>query len=134
LDTHIISYFQLALRLQPRLIMPNRPPPSYDEIVRRTVPDPDSSWRPSSEQEREAKQGFRALDPSEHAVLDRVRDAIRGSGFDDDQIGVEVDGDRVILRGSVRDALALRKIPEIVRQLAGVDDVVDHLVIGARAP
>ena len=114
--------------------MPNRRPPSYDEIVRRTVPDPDSSWRPSSEQEREAKQGFRALDPAEHALLDRVRDALRGSGFDADQIGVEVDGDRVILRGTVRDALALRKIPEIVRQLAGVDDLDDHLVIGARAP
>jgi len=114
--------------------MPNRPPPSYDDIVRRTVPDPDSSWRPSSEQEREAQEGFRALDPAEHALFDRVREAIAGSGFDADQIGVEVDGDRVILRGTVRDALALRKIPEIVRQLAGVDNVVDHLVIGARTP
>src|SRR5262245_48796462 len=33
------------------LVMPNRLPPSYDEIVRRTVPDPDSSWRPTLEQE-----------------------------------------------------------------------------------
>jgi osmotically-inducible protein OsmY len=114
--------------------MPNRKAPSYDDIVRRTVPDPDSSWRPSSDQEREAQHGFRAVDAGENALLERVRETIRAGGFDADAIGVEVDADRVILRGTVRDALALRKIPELVRQLDGVEDVIDHLVIGARAP
>ena len=111
--------------------MPTRPPRSYDDIVRRTVPDPDSSWRPTADQEREAQHGFRALDPGEQALLARVREALRSCGHDADQIGVEVDGDRVILRGSVRDAQALRKIPDVVRHLDGVTDVVDQLVIGA---
>ena len=113
--------------------MPNRPPPSYDDIVRRTVPEPDSSWRPSKDQEEEARQGFRALDPGEHALMERVRDALRASGLDIDQVGVEIEGERVILRGSVRDALALRKLPELARQVDGVADVVDNLVIGAPA-
>lgn len=113
--------------------MPKRPPPSYDDIVRRTVPDPDSSWRPSKGEEDQARQGFRASDPGEHALFERVRDALRASGLDVDRVGIEVDGERVILRGSVRDALALRKLPELARQVDGVADVVDHLVIGAPA-
>jgi len=114
--------------------MPKRPPPSYDDIVRRTVPDPDSSWRPSKGQEEEARDGFRALDPGEHALLARVHDALRTSGLDVDQVGIEVDGERVILRGSVRDALALRRLPELARQVDGVSDVVDNLVIAAPSP
>jgi len=35
---------------------------TYDDIVRRTVVDPDSSVRPTREQERAAREGFRALD------------------------------------------------------------------------
>ena len=41
--------------------MPN-PPTTYDEITRRTVPEPDTSWRPTKEQEREAFQGHREMD------------------------------------------------------------------------
>jgi len=111
--------------------MTKRPPPSYDDIVRRTVPDPDSSWRPTKGQEDQARHGFHALDPGEHALLARVRDALLTSGLDVDQVGIEIDGERVILRGSVRDALALRKLPELARQVDGVADVVDNLVIAA---
>ncbi len=114
--------------------MPNRPPPSYDDIVRRTVPEPDSSWRPSKDQEDEARNGFQALDEGEAALFARVHDALRGSGFEVDQVGVDVDGERVTLRGTVRDANALRKLPDLVRQIDGVRDVIDNLVIAAASP
>jgi hypothetical protein len=114
--------------------MPNRPPPSYDDIVRRTVPEPDSSWRPSKDQEHEARQGFQALDEGEAELFARVHEALRASGFDTGQVGIEIDGDRVILRGTVRDAQTLRKLPDLVRQVDGVADVADHLVIAAASP
>lgn len=101
-------------------------PKTYDEIVRKTVPEPDSSFRPSPEQVKQAYEGFRALDADEQALHDRVVAAIGGRG----DITVEIDHDRVVLRGRVRDAADLRRIPEIVRRLDGVNAVDDQLVIG----
>lgn len=101
-------------------------PKTYDEIVRKTVPNPDSSFRPSAEQVKQAYEGFRALDPDEQALQHRVQAAISGRG----DITVEVDRDRVILRGRVRDAIDLRHIPALVRGIDGVGSVDDQLVIG----
>jgi osmotically-inducible protein OsmY len=109
--------------------MPNRPPRTYDEIVRATVPNPDSSWRPTQEQERRAKEGFRALAPDEQRLCDRVHDALLAAGIDTTQLHIEVDRDRVILRGHVRDHHALNRIPDLVEQVEGVGSVIDQLVI-----
>jgi len=57
-----------------------RNPSSYDDIVRRTVVDPDSSVRPSREQEAAAREGFRALDADEQVLYDRVREALASLG------------------------------------------------------
>jgi len=109
--------------------MPNRGPKSYNDIVRATVPDPDSSWRPTLEQERAAYEGYRGLDPDEQKLAQRVHSALAASGQDVANVTVEVDGDRVILGGKVRDADALMKIPAVVGQVDGVSAVVDQLVI-----
>jgi len=101
-------------------------PKTYDEIVRKTVPEPDSSFRPSPEQVKQAYEGFRALDADEQALQQRVQAAIAGRG----DITVEVDHERVILRGRVRDAADLRRIPELVRGIDGVGSVDDQLVVG----
>jgi hypothetical protein len=109
--------------------MPNRPPRSYDEIVRRTVPDPDSSWRPSVEQEHRAYEGFRAMAPEEQELCHRVHDALLAAGIDTTQLHIEVDHNRVTLRGQVRDDRALRRIPDLVEAVDGVGAVYDQLVI-----
>ena len=101
-------------------------PKTYDDIIRKTVPDPDSSWRPSPEQVKQAYEGFRALDPDEQALQSRVQSAIAGKG----DITVEVDRDRVILRGRVRDPSDLTRIPDLVRGIHGVGSVDDQLVSG----
>jgi hypothetical protein len=111
--------------------MPNRPPRTYDEIVRATVPEPDSSWRPSAEQEHRAYEGFRAMDPEEQRLCHRVHDALLAAGIDTTQLKIEVDRSRVILRGQVRDAHTLMHIPDLVRDVEGVASVVDQLVIAA---
>lgn len=109
--------------------MPNRPPRSYEEIVRATVPDPDSSWRPSIEEEHRAFEGYRAMEPEEQRLCNRVHDALLAAGMDTTKIKIEVDRDRVILRGQVTDQEMLRQVPDIVRDVDGVGALVDQLVI-----
>ena len=102
---------------------------TYDDIVRKTVPNPDSSFRPSKDQERQAYEGFRAMDPEEQVLQGRVTQALAASGIDLSQVMVEVEGDDVILRGKVSDPQMLDRIPMIVHGVEGVKDVVDWLVV-----
>jgi len=100
------------------------PTKSYDDIVRKTVPEPDSSWRPSADQVKQAYEGFRALDADEQALHARVQSAVAGTGAT-----VEVERDRVILRGKVSQQ-DLTRLPELVRGIDGVGSVDDQLVVG----
>ncbi len=111
--------------------MPNRPPRSYEDIVRATVPDPDTSWRPTTAEERRAYEGYRALSPQEQQLHDRVHDALLAAGIDTMPLDIEVDRDRVILRGQVREPPLLDRIPDIVRGVDGVGMVIDQLVVAA---
>lgn len=112
--------------------MPNRTPRTYDEIVRKTVPEPDSSWRPSPEQVQEAYEGHRALDADEEALLARVRTALTAGGIDPDRLAIEVERDKVTLRGEVPDTRQLNRAPEIVRSVPGLGELVDQLVVASR--
>ncbi len=109
--------------------MPNRVPRTYDEIVRSTVPEPDSSFRPTPQQVRQAFEGFRHLDAPEQALFDRIDEALSTSGHDLHAVTIEVDRDHVTVRGSVSNAVALARVLEIVRSVDGVGEVVDRLVI-----
>jgi hypothetical protein len=107
--------------------MPSRPPaPSYDDIVRRTVVDPDSSVRPSPDQIQDAREGFRALDTDEQGLHDRVAVAVaRMPG-----VSVEVTRDLVTLRGRVPSPAALRELEDAVARVPGVETVHNQVVIG----
>jgi len=109
---------------------PNRPK-TYDEIVRKTVPEPDTSFRPSPEQERAAYEGFRALEAIEQALFDRINRALASSGHDLQHVAVEVEREHVTIRGSVRDEAELVRVVEVVRNVEGVGAVDDQLVISA---
>jgi hypothetical protein len=110
--------------------MPNRPK-TYDEIVRRTVPEPDTSWRPTPEQEHQAHQGFRALDAAEHALFYRINRVLADHGHDLHHVAVEVERDHVIISGSVRDGAALVRVLDLIRNVEGVGSIDDQLVISA---
>jgi len=109
--------------------MPGPSSKTYDDIVRETVPDPDSSWRPSPDQVKQAAEGFRALDKDEQDLHDRVRDALVGDGIDTSQIAIEVTRDHVTLRGSVTSGNRLDQIETAVAHLDGVGELVNWLVI-----
>jgi hypothetical protein len=112
---------------------PRRIPRSYDEIVRRTVPDPDSSWRPDERQIEEADERFRLqrlsaqMTDQEHMLYGRVAEAVFLCPRD--EVGFEVDGSTVILHGSVPDAGSLRRIEDRVAAIEGVERVVSRIVI-----
>jgi osmotically-inducible protein OsmY len=109
--------------------MANRVFRTYEDITRATVPEPDSSFRPSEEQERQAFEGYRALDEDESALHARVMDALRDSGLNWQGISIEVEGTRVAVRGTVDDETELNRIPEIIRGVDGVQSVDDRLVV-----
>jgi len=101
-------------------------PRTYDDITARTVPDPDSSWRPTAQQRREAYSQDQP--PRDEALAVKVGEALREIGAD--HLSFEVDGDRVILRGAVADLRTWRRIDATVRAVPGVEDIDDrtHLV------
>ena len=110
-----------------------RVPQSYEEIVRNTVPDPDSSQRPTVRQEQLAREGFRAMDPHEQELCARVVDALEDALYGtNDSWGFEIEIDRetVTLRGQVRDPATIARIEDIVRDVAGVVAVNNRLVVG----
>lgn len=99
---------------------------TYDEIVARTVPDPDSSFRPSPEQERDTRDGV-VLPDDQEALAARVTAALEAAGFSG--VGVEVSGARVVLRGAVRDTGALNQIESTVSTVEGVSAIDNRLHI-----
>ena len=102
------------------------PKTTYDDIERKLVPYPDSSFRATPEQVQQAKEGFRALDPDEQALEARVRAAL---GADAAGVTVEIEHAQVTLRGTVANAAALTSIPDRVRGVEGVSAVVDQLSV-----
>jgi hypothetical protein len=103
-----------------------RVPQSYDEIVRSTVPDPDSSQRPTARQEQAAYEGFRALSDEEEALRARVLDALIGMT----SVEVDVDRETVTLRGRVSDVATIARAEELASRVDGVAGVVNRLVVG----
>jgi BON domain-containing protein len=108
---------------------PDRIPKSYDEITRRTVPEPDSSFRPTSDQERAAFEGERILSSDEQALHAKVADALGSSGADVSSVSIEIDGSRVTLRGRVSDVALLPQLESAVRTVDEVGDIVDLVVV-----
>src|SRR5215217_6578660 len=108
---------------------PGENPKSYDDIVRSTVVDPDSSQRPSAAQERAARNGFRTLDSDEQALHDRVAQALAASGAALADVSIEIARDLVTLRGRVANAAQLRRLEDVVAALPGVSTIHNQVVI-----
>jgi osmotically-inducible protein OsmY len=106
----------------------NGNPKSYDEIVRQMIVDPDSSVRPTLEQEQAAREGFRALDADEQVLQDHVVQALADAGITG--VRVEVSRDLVTLRGRVADTAWLHALENTVASVSGVTTVHNQVVVG----
>jgi len=109
----------------------SKKPNSYEEIVRQTVVDPDSSVRPTIEQEQAGREGFRALDADERALQERVLAALASSGIDIFGLTVEATRSLVTLRGRVADAAMLRTLEDAVARVPGIDTIHNQVVVGS---
>lgn len=96
-----------------------RTPRTYDEIVRRTVPDPDGSFRPSIDQIERAQDDF---------IRQQVSDILVEHGAPD--VGFEVDRKRVTLRGIVPSEQVATRIRRDVAALKDVEHVDDRMRAG----
>ncbi len=105
-------------------------PKSYDDIVRQTVVEPDSSARPTRGQEQQAREGFRAVDGDEAALQSQVQQALAGTRGAAG-VTIEVARDLVTLRGRVAQAADLRTIEDRVAAVPGVSTVHNQIVVGA---
>jgi hypothetical protein len=111
---------------------------SYDEILRRTVPNPDTSMRPSREEELLARHRFgeptehrpRPLTPSESVTLERVQRAlILDPSVDLRHVSVNIDFRCAVLVGDVPGEATSVRIEEIAGSVEGVDTVDNQLVV-----
>ncbi|MBL0214203.1 MAG: hypothetical protein IPQ07_09970 [Myxococcales bacterium] len=104
-------------------------PKSYDDIIRSTVPEPDSGFRPTHDQELAALDGTHTRPAEEAALYARVFEALRGTGVEVSGITVEIDGTKVTLAGRVADVQVLPQLEGAVRAIEAVGDLVDRIVV-----
>jgi osmotically-inducible protein OsmY len=104
---------------------------SYDDIVRKTIVDPDSSVRPSRAQEQVAREGFRALDADEQVLHDRVQQALATLGSAASNVTAEVSREIVTLHGRVADAAMLTRLEDAVAYVTGVETIHNQVVVAA---
>lgn len=104
-------------------------PKSYDEIVRRTVPDPDTSWRPSTEQQERSAAGIREQSEAEHELRGRIEQALATAQIDTSRLTIEIDREHVTIRGEVRRASEMMQIENVIARVRGVETISDQLVV-----
>lgn len=119
--------------------MPSRT--SYDDIVRQTVPLPDSSHRPTRAEERVAEErppgpriDMRDVRDGDDAAVNEssLRAALLSlEGADLADLDVAVEGGRVEIDGSVADVSDRDRIVRAVSDVPGVIAVIDTLRIRA---
>lgn len=116
----------------------DKTPSSYDEILRRTVVNPDSSMRPSREEELLARHRFgeatehrpRPLTRPELELLDRVRRTLMADpGLDLTRVDISVDVRCVVLTGDVPGEATSIRIADLAAAVPGVEGVDNQLVI-----
>ena len=104
-----------------------RPTPrSYDEIVRRTVPEPDSSFRPTRNQENDALAHLEQR-PDRTLYLRLSEVLLDDHSLGD--IGFELEHGRVTLNGIVHNPRAITYLEDLARAIDGVDEVINRIVV-----
>ena len=109
---------------------------SYEDIVRKTVPLPDSSHRTSPSERREAELPQPGVTASgganafpNHDAIRAAMDALGASGADVADVQVSVVAGKATIVGSVARSTDRDRIVTALGQVAGVVEVTDQLRI-----
>ncbi|HEY4181147.1 MAG TPA: BON domain-containing protein [Kofleriaceae bacterium] len=101
---------------------------SYDEITRGTVPDPDTSVRPSKKQVEEAYTGDFTKGHDELQLYAAVQGALH-THAEGSNVAIDIRDTNVELRGSVTKAASLDEIQSLVQGVPGVGSVSNKLIV-----
>lgn len=111
-------------------VMQRKPAKTYEEIIRRTVPSPDLTFRPSADEERASLAGPRALTRDERALVSRVRSALHAAlGDESDKITIDIIPGKLALQGEVASANVVRRAEEVASEIEDVDEIDNQLVV-----
>lgn len=113
--------------MQSRLHM-SKTPLSMDEIDRKTLPNLDTSMRPSKEQVEAAYDGTHTRGEDERKLYAAVQAKLQGHA-DAKRITLDIRNDQVELRGHVTHASAPDEIERLVRDVPGVGSVTNKLIV-----
>ncbi len=111
---------------------------SYDDIVRRTILMPDTSRKPSREEEELARHRAGAaadhiphpLSAAEERRLAAAERALAADpSIDMSHVNVTVDCHEIVLKGNVPGPATRARIEDVVRAIEGVERVDNQLVI-----
>jgi osmotically-inducible protein OsmY len=111
---------------------------SYDEIVRRTVPQPDASFRSTSDEEhlsrhragKAADHVAHAPTADEHATLAKVRATLAADpSIDLSNVSLMMDGRELVIKGNVPGPATSARIEDVAGHIDGVDRIDNQLAI-----
>jgi osmotically-inducible protein OsmY len=111
---------------------------SYDEIVRRTVPQPDSSFRSTIDEEHLSRhRAGKAADhvpheptDGERATLARVCAVLEADhAIDLTNVRLTMDGRELVIKGNVPGPATSARIEDVAGHVDGVDRIDNQLAI-----
>jgi osmotically-inducible protein OsmY len=111
---------------------------SYDEIVRRTVPQPDSSFRSTIDEEHVSRhRAGKAADhvaheptADERATLVKVRATLEADrSIDLSNVTLLMDGRELVIKGNVPGPATSARIEDVAGHVDGVDRIDNQLAI-----
>jgi osmotically-inducible protein OsmY len=117
-------------------LVPGSRPKSYDEIVRATVPEPDSGFRPTRDEEQLARH----RDPDDHSThghtqreldtLARVEAALRADpNIDTSDVHLDIDREALVITGTVPGTSTSARIDDVVGAIDGVERIANQLIV-----
>lgn len=104
-------------------------PTTYDDITRKTVPEPDGSMRPTREQVEKAYDGSHTRTVDDQRLASDVETALRQHA-DGARVTLEVRDGRVELSGRVAQSTSIYALEDLVRTVDGVTSIDNKLVVG----
>ncbi|HEY3805227.1 MAG TPA: BON domain-containing protein [Kofleriaceae bacterium] len=111
---------------------------SYDEIVRRTVPEPNSGFRASIEEEHLSRhRAGKAADHVPHAETDEERATLarvvamleNDPAIDLSEVRLSMDGRELVIKGRVPGPATSARIEDVAARDHGVDRIDNQLAV-----
>jgi osmotically-inducible protein OsmY len=111
---------------------------SYDEIVRRTVPQPDSSFRSTIDEEHLSRhRAGKAADHVSHEATETERATLAkvvakleaDHAIDLTNVRLSMDGRELVIKGNVPGPATSARIEDVAGHIDGVDRIDNQLAI-----